>query len=166
MNQDAYLVSELIIDVSKSRKPKGSKKNPNISPVTLLQPVHFNNSVNLLFVEDNIFNQELACFILDKIGCRVDIAHDGSEAIEILRDKTYDLILMDINMPGLDGYETTRMLRELLVIVTPIVAFTTNVLEEDIQRCLDCGMNDHLGKPYTEQQVSSIMYKWTRAIKK
>lgn len=162
MNKDAHHLKELIIDVSKTRKLHGRRSKRNITPVTLLKPVHFNGSVRILFVEDNVFNQELACFILDKIGCSVDIANDGSEAIEILRDKIYDLILMDINMPGLDGYETTRMLRELLGIETPIVAFTTNVLEEDIQRCLDCGMNDHLGKPYTEQQLAYVIYKWTK----
>ena len=165
INKDSHHLKELIIDVSKSRKLHKRKSKRNAFPATLLKPVHFKGTVNLLFVEDNIFNQELACFILDKIGCNVDIANDGSEAIEILRDKTYDLILMDINMPGLDGYETTRMLRERLVIETPIIAFTTNVLEEDIQRCLDCGMNDHLGKPYTEQQLSSIIYKWTKTNK-
>ena len=162
INNDSHQLKELIIDVSKSRKLHGRKSKRHITPVPLLKPVHFDGSVNLLFVEDNVFNQELATFILDKIGCCVDIANDGNEAIEILRSKSYDLILMDINMPGLDGYETTRTLREHLVIETPIVAFTTNVLEEDIQRCLECGMNDHLGKPYTEQQLSSIIYKWTR----
>jgi CheY-like chemotaxis protein len=163
INKDSHHLKELIIDVSKSRKLHVRKSKRTPVPVTLLKPIHFNGTVKLLFVEDNVFNQELACFILDKIGCSVEIANDGSEAIEILRDKAYDLILMDINMPGLDGYETTRMLREHLVIETPIIAFTTNVLEEDIQRCLDCGMNDHLGKPYTEQQLSSIIYKWTKA---
>ena len=162
INKDSHHDRELIIDVSKSRKLHARKGKRHITPVTLLKPVHFNGAVSILFVEDNIFNQELACFILDKIGCSVQIANDCREAIAILRDRSYDLILMDINMPGLDGYETTRMLREHLAIETPIVAFTTNVLDEDIQRCLDYGMNDHLGKPYTEQQLSSIIYKWTK----
>ena len=163
MNKDSHHLKELIIDISRSSTLHAGKNKRKPGPVTLLNPIHFNGTVKLLFVEDNVFNQELACFILDKIGCVVDIANDGSRAIEILRGTSYDLILMDINMPGLDGYETTRMLREHLVIETPIIAFTTNVLEEDIQRCLDAGMNDHLGKPYSEQQLSSMIYKWTKA---
>jgi len=129
-----------------------------------MHPIHFDNAIEILFVEDNIFNQELACFILNKLGCKSDIANNGTEAIEILQWKQYDLILMDINMPGIDGYETTRILRERVLTEVPIIAFTTNVLEEDIRKCLDAGMNDHLAKPYTEQQLSWMIYKWTRAV--
>jgi CheY-like chemotaxis protein len=140
------------------------KKQNNAAANALLHPIHFDNAVEILFVEDNVFNQELACFILNKLGCKSDIANSGTEAIEIVRSKQYDLILMDINMPGIDGYETTRILREKLLTEIPIIAFTTNVLEEEIQKCLHAGMNDHLAKPYTEQQLSWMIYKWTSEI--
>jgi CheY-like chemotaxis protein len=140
------------------------KKQHHPAGNALLHPIHFNNAIEVLFVEDNIFNQELACFVLNKLGCKSDIANSGTEAIEILRSKDYDLILMDINMPGIDGYETTRILRERLLTEIPIIAFTTNILEEDIRKCLHAGMNDHLAKPYTEQQLSWMIYKWTRGI--
>ncbi len=139
-----------------------SKKQINEATNILLHPIDFKNTVEILFVEDNIFNQELASFILNKLGCKSDIANSGTEAIEILRLKAYDLILMDINMPGIDGYETTRIMRERLLTEIPIIAFTTNVHEEDIRKCLLAGMNDHLAKPYTEQQLSWMIYKWTK----
>jgi CheY-like chemotaxis protein len=137
------------------------KKQTIAAANVLLHPIHFEPAVEILFVEDNVFNQELACFILNKLGCKSDIANSGTEAIEILRGKQYDLILMDINMPGIDGYETTRILRERLLTEVPIIAFTTNTLDEDIRKCLLAGMNDHLAKPYTEQQLSWMIYKWT-----
>ena len=128
----------------------------------LLRNLHFNNAVNILFVEDNVFNQELGAYVLNKIGCYTEIANSGAEAIELIRRNKFHLVLMDINMPGLDGYETTRIMREQLLLDIPIIAFTTNTLEEDVQKSLRSGMNDHLGKPYTELQLAWIIRKWTQ----
>ena len=118
--------------------------------------------MTILFVEDNIFNQELGVYVLNKIGCSSDIANNGTEALDMVRKKQYDLVLMDINMPGMDGYETTRIMREQLLIDIPIIAFTTNIHVDDIQKSLQSGMNDHLGKPYTELQLAWVINKWTR----
>ena len=127
-----------------------------------LKNLHFNNAVSILFVEDNVFNQELGAYVLNKIGCCTAIANSGAEAIELITKNRFHLVLMDINMPGLDGYETTRIMRERLLLDIPIIAFTTNTLEEDVQKSLKYGMNDHLAKPYTELQLAWIIRKWTQ----
>jgi CheY-like chemotaxis protein len=127
-----------------------------------LKPIHFNNSVKILFVEDNVFNQQLAAYVLNKAGCITDIANSGAEALEMIPKNNYDLVLMDLSMPGIDGYETTRILREKMMLEIPIIAFTTHVHEDDIRKCLKAGMNDHIGKPYTEQQLCWVIYKWTQ----
>jgi CheY-like chemotaxis protein len=148
------------INVTKDSKKQKLKKSSRTGNA-FLKRLHFKHAVKILFIEDNIFNQELATYVLDKLGCIAEIADSGAEGIELLRTKSYDLILMDINMPGLNGFETTRIIREELLIEIPIIAFTTNTGEEDIRKCLKEGMNDHIGKPYTEHELSWIISKWT-----
>lgn len=107
---------------------------------------------NVLLVEDNLLNQEIAQAILQDAGFTVDTADDGDVAVERLQDSkqgVFDLVLMDIQMPKMDGYAATRQIRTLPsdVANVPIVAMTANAFEEDKQRAIRAGMNAHIAKP-------------------
>lgn len=100
-----------------------------------------------LITEDNELNQLLMGHILQNHNIRFDIASNGKEAIEMLRDRPYDLILMDLQMPIMDGYETTRQIRKILQLDTPIIAISAHAISREREQCLEAGMNDYLSKP-------------------
>ncbi len=102
-----------------------------------------------LVVEDNLVNQRLISVVLQKVGAKIDLAANGKEAIELLKTNTgYDLILMDIQMPVMGGYETTVYIRKTLELQTPIIALTATALKEDQDKCIEVGMNDFILKPF------------------
>jgi signal transduction histidine kinase/ActR/RegA family two-component response regulator len=106
-------------------------------------------SLRILLVEDNTVNQMLAMGMLQKLGCAADLARDGEEAVDKARRIDYDLILMDMQMPKMDGLTATRLIRDLPLRGQPqIVALTANAMESDRQLCLSAGMNDFLAKPF------------------
>ena len=117
---------------------------------------------SVLVAEDNLINQKLITMILSKIGITPDIASNGLEAIQMLKHRNYDLIFMDIQMPELDGIETTKIIRnEFDKDLQPIiVAMTANALEGDRERCLEAGMDDYITKPITLQIVKDCIEKW------
>ncbi len=113
-------------------------------------PEHKMLSASVLLVEDNLVNQKVAKKMLEKLGCTVDIAKDGREGVEFWRSKRYDLILMDCQMPGMDGYEATRIIRREEGDKQghiPILALTANAMSQDREQCLKAGMDDHIPKP-------------------
>ncbi len=115
----------------------------------------------VLVVEDNDLNQEVVIGLLDEVGIRTDIAENGLKAIEILRHKRYDLVLMDLQMPVLDGISATKELRkndELFDL--PIVAMTANALQADRDRCLKVGMNDYVSKPIEPDALYRVLLRW------
>ncbi|MGH6998338.1 MAG: response regulator, partial [Phenylobacterium sp.] len=116
----------------------------------------------ILLVEDNPINALLARTLLTREGCRVDQAGGGEEALAALTVGVYDLILMDMRMPGLSGLETTRRVRALGV-RTPVVALTANAFEEDRHACLAAGMDDFLVKPLTPDALRAALGRWTAA---
>jgi signal transduction histidine kinase/DNA-binding response OmpR family regulator len=120
----------------------------------------------ILLVEDNIVNQQVAQRFINKLGYMVDTAKDGREAINILEKKHYDLVFMDCQMPVMDGYEATRMIRDPQSNVcdhhVTIVAMTANVMKGDRQKCLDTGMNDFLGKPLKFSDLEEMLLKWLK----
>jgi CheY-like chemotaxis protein len=113
----------------------------------------------ILLVEDNPINALLARALLTREGCSVDHATRGDEAIAAVKVGAYDLILMDMRMPGLDGEETSRALRKLGV-TTPIVALTANAFEDDRHACLAAGMNDFLVKPLSPAALRAMLIRW------
>ena len=113
----------------------------------------------LLIVEDNLINQEVAKSQLERLGLAVDVADNGDIAVQILLKESYDLVLMDVQMPVLDGYEATRLLRRQGY-SGPIVALTAAALIEDQQKALDAGMNDHLAKPLEPVALNQILARW------
>ena len=124
-----------------------------------LVPQRF-DGLRVLLAEDNPVNREVAVALLRHAGLEVDCAQDGAEAVARAGEAPYDLILMDVQMPVMDGLEATRTLRENGGITVPIIGMTANVLKEDREACLAAGMNDHLPKPVAPQALQAMLQRW------
>jgi two-component system, sensor histidine kinase SagS len=115
----------------------------------------------ILLVEDNMVNQMVARGMLSRLGYDVDVAEHGEAALQWLEKADYDLVLMDCNMPVMDGYETSRRMREdARWRDVPIIALTANALAEDRQRCEAAGMNDYLAKPFKRESLQVMLDHW------
>jgi CheY-like chemotaxis protein/HPt (histidine-containing phosphotransfer) domain-containing protein len=114
----------------------------------------------ILVAEDNPVNQEVTVSMLRLLGCTVDVAGDGRKAVEAVGRGGYDLVLMDCQMPEMDGYEATRVIRATETSRIPIVALTANAMEGDRNVCLAAGMDDHLAKPFLISQLGEILATW------
>jgi PAS domain S-box-containing protein len=123
-----------------------------------VEPVHS----HVLVVEDNPVNQRIATALLERIGCKVELAANGTEALERAAERNYDLILMDCQMPGMDGYETTARIRRWPAPRgrTPIVALTASALAGDRERCLAAGMDGYLTKPILAATLRQTVDYW------
>lgn len=125
----------------------------------LIEPAH--NGRRILLVEDNAVNQMVARGMLARLGYEVDVAEHGEAALSRLEDEHYDLVLMDCNMPVMDGYETSRRMRaDPRWKDIPIIALTANALQEDRQRCETAGMNDYLAKPFKREDLQALLSTW------
>jgi PAS domain S-box-containing protein len=112
----------------------------------------------VLLAEDNDFNQEVAQAILSDAGLLVDVAADGAAAVRMAQDRRYDIVLMDMQMPVMDGLAATREIRRLMPHSNvPIVAMTANVMQEDRQRCIDAGMDDFVAKPIEPDELLAVL---------
>jgi CheY-like chemotaxis protein len=118
--------------------------------------------LHILVAEDNAINQKVLVHMLKQACHQIDLACDGFEAVEMARQKRYDLILMDCQMPGMDGLDAARTIRsgDGKNSDTPIVAVTANAFSDDRQRCLAAGMNDHVSKPITKVQLDAALERW------
>ncbi len=120
---------------------------------------------DILLVEDNPINQKVAQRILKKFGYSIDISCNGVEALNVLREKKYDIIFMDIQMPEMDGLEATRKIREIYGENAPhIIAMTAAVMKGDKERCLEAGMIDYIPKPVVPEVVLSALKKYSRPL--
>jgi len=121
----------------------------------------------ILVAEDNIVNQKVAQRMLEKLGCVVDVAANGEEAVDLSSKLPYDVVFMDCQMPELDGYGATRAIREREAAAgstrTPIVAMTANAMEGDRDRCLGAGMDDYVTKPIRLEVCREVIKRWTMA---
>jgi len=115
--------------------------------------------LQILLVEDHEFNQFWVTQILEEYGLFVEVANDGVEGVEKVKEKEYDLILMDMHMPRMDGLEATEIIRKELKSTVPIVALTANAIAKDRDRCMEAGMNDYLSKPFESIKLLQIMHR-------
>lgn len=141
---------------------QGSGESPSVSrrPADdLLLDGHAGRRV--LLAEDEPINREVLRGLLEDVGLVIDLATDGAEAVDLARQNRYDLILMDVQMPRLNGIDAARAIRQdSLNTATPILATTANAFEEDRQNCLDAGMDDHIGKPIDPALLYETVLTW------
>jgi len=118
-------------------------------------------------VDDNQFNLFLAEALLDKLGCRVETADNGSRALELVAEREFALILMDCHMPVMDGFATTRKIRQLKKAGNseshlPIIALSADVQKNILDLCQNAGMDDYLSKPYNESELFATLQRWLK----
>jgi len=162
-NRIAEVMERPLSPASRHRavRDQGRARTPQLSGLVLL-------------VEDNVVNQDVAREMLESLGCRVHVASDGLEAVDLAFHGEYNAILMDIQMPGIDGYQATRSIRSQEerekqgtqggpVRRTPIIALTANAMQGDRQECLDAGMDDYLTKPFRREELLETLRRWLPA---
>jgi len=140
----------------------------DLSPCTgIFQDTHQAGGI-ILLAEDNLVNQKVAQHMLKKFGYSVDVVPNGRQAVTATENRTYDAILMDCQMPEMDGYQATREIRkrdarhDLQPRRTPIIAITAHAMDGDRERCIDAGMDDYLTKPIRCEQLAGALQRWIR----
>lgn len=123
--------------------------------------------LRVLLVEDNLINQKVATRMMERCGCRVTVASNGFEALNVLKETKYDVLLVDCQMPEMNGYELTKRVRagESLDKHLPIIAMTANVMDGDREKCFGAGMDDYIAKPINQDLLYEVLEKWTNTIK-
>jgi signal transduction histidine kinase/CheY-like chemotaxis protein len=152
--------SEFTFSIPFDKVEEGSivSEKSDLKKIISLDPV----MLHILLVEDNLLNQRLAEVVLLNMGCKVTLADNGKAAIEKLSLNKFDIILMDIQMPYMNGYETSTYIRQQLQLSIPIIALTSNVQVGEVEKCLSVGMNAYLPKPIREQDLRDIFSKIIR----
>jgi PAS domain S-box-containing protein len=120
--------------------------------------------LRILAVEDNELNRMVLQVILKKCEVVVTIAHNGQEAIDLIQQQEFDMVLMDVQMPIVDGLEATKYIRDELKMTTPIIGLSANAMREEVEICKQAGMNDYLVKPYSERALVEVMKKWSAEV--
>ncbi|MHA8056305.1 response regulator [Aquirufa nivalisilvae] len=145
-----------VLELEKTKQVLESQQNKKSSNLSLEQ------SVSILMCEDNEMNQRLAKTVITNFGFQLDIANNGKEGIELLKQKSYDLILMDLQMPEMDGYQATKYIRNEMKSDIPIIAMTAHSLVGEQQKCFDIGMNGYVSKPYKQQELLQKIQEFIR----
>ncbi|MFZ3266339.1 MAG: PAS domain S-box protein [Terriglobales bacterium] len=144
--------------------PKSSATAASSIGTSSIATASIASPARILVVEDNATNQKVALAILAKLGHQADAVESGAQALEALQRVDYDVVLMDCEMPNMDGYETTRRIRlrssGTRIPSIPVIALTAHALQGDREKCLAAGMNDYLSKPIEPGQVAEILAKW------
>ena len=159
-----YLVKpvrrEVLFEAVGAALAAGTKDDGGRRPLVTkhtLRENHSLRSLNLLLAEDDPINQKVATMFLEKFGHKVTVAENGAQAVALVCEHAFDLVLMDVQMPEMDGCEASRRIRQLSIQhpMPPIIAMTAHALVEDRQRCLDAGMDDYITKPFEPRRLHS-----------
>jgi CheY-like chemotaxis protein len=122
-----------------------------------------NMPLRILVAEDNLVNQEVILYILQKVGYEPKIVENGRQVIETLATRNYDIVLMDLQMPEMDGLEATRLIRNMAMAKQPvIIALTANTMQGDEAECLQAGMDDYIGKPVKLEELLAKLRRWAK----
>ncbi|OPX54593.1 PAS domain S-box-containing protein [Oceanospirillum multiglobuliferum] len=142
--------------------PKTDTTVTNYSPTVLSQSEQpLNEQYRVLLVEDSITNQLIATRMLEALNQQIEVANNGVEALQTLKERPFDLILMDLQMPEMNGYEATQLIRaQVKYQHIPIIAMTANVVTSDKERCFEVGMNDFLPKPVNLSELRRLLLRW------
>jgi two-component system sensor histidine kinase/response regulator len=152
----SLLFDSTISVLAGDRKPVAA-----VAPVAVDPRLAALRGMRVLLVEDNDINQQVACELLQDMGMVVEVAGDGAQAVQKAPGGGFDLVLMDMQMPVMDGLAATRAIRLLPGMTSlPIVAMTANAMAQDRQRCLDAGMNDFLAKPIEPEDLVATLHRW------
>ena len=176
---ESHLYQTLCLVMGKTNKTENDPSHPSgIITQHTLKEVQGQSRPRVLVVEDNPINQRLALRMLEKLGCRVDIAGNGKEAIDSVTQTSYDVVFMDGMMPEMDGLEATRHIREAESGKReaslgnneigdanderrlPIIAMTANAMQGDREKFLEAGMDDYIAKPITSEVLATILKRW------
>lgn len=158
-------------ELTLGKKDGNQSANPSVASTQEHQEQNMDDeapSVSVLLADDNVINRQLVMLQLKKLGItQVDAVVNGEEAIAAFLSKKYSLILMDYMMPLMDGLEATRKIRAIemdeMRHTTPIIAMTGNVMQEEKDKCMEAGMNDFIGKPFTLDILSKMIQKWQQS---
>jgi len=135
-----------------------------VAPAVAVSALALPSKVRILLAEDNPVNQRVALAMLKKLGCRTDVVTNGSEAVEALQNVPYDLVLMDCQMPEMDGFEATRAVRQKESAegssCIPIIAMTASAMQADREKCLQAGMSDFIAKPVQPGELAEMLARW------
>ncbi|MBM7865400.1 response regulator [Heliobacterium gestii] len=170
---------ELTETPSVQEQPKAAPSSPSPTPSSPIPPApavpppssasspsptaEIKSNVRILLAEDNQANQRLALMLLKKFGYEADAVSNGSQAVEACATGKYALVLMDCQMPEMDGFEATRLIRADQTAggpVVPIIAMTANAMQGDRERCMDAGMDDYISKPINRDALQAVLVKW------
>ncbi len=143
-----------------NQEPGEMEKKQLVTRHTIAEDQKLN--LKVLLAEDNIVNQKVANKMLQKLGCQVDLAINGKEVVEAIKVVPYDIVLMDCQMPEMDGFEATGKIRKIEPDDqhTPIIALTANAMQGDRERCIEAGMDDYIAKPLNYKQLAETITKW------
>ena len=151
----------LMAALGKAKSTAGSRDGI-ITPRPLMKDLK--EKVRILLVEDNTTNKTVVLKILEKLGYNADTVSNGTEALDALKRRLYDLVLMDIQMPGMDGFKATRAIRNSSLSIfnpdVPIIAMTAHAMKGDKEKCLQAGMDDYLSKPIRPEELAAVIERW------
>ena len=155
---------DVICTVLGSAAEETEKKTAKVSPFRSMNNQGMNRGVRILLAEDNEINQKMAVKLLETLGHTVAVAGNGKEAVKIIGQQEFDLVLMDVQMPIMDGISATRKIRRLKLQARdiPIVAMTAHAMKQDREMCLEAGMDDYISKPIDPEKLREVIAKWSK----